>query len=77
MKKSFELNESGNIVIDGKEYQLVNANVLYNIISLQEVISDEDLDKPIEDLDSGDEYTIRKSIIQQLENETINPGDIK
>ena len=67
MKTSFELNESGNIVIDGKEYQLVNANVLYNIISLQEVISDEDLDKSIEDLDSGDEYTIRKSIIQQFQ----------
>lgn len=73
---TFEINEKGNIVINDKEYQLVNADVLYNITTLPEVISDEDLNRPIEDIDSGDEYTLGETI-QQLKDETINPGNIK
>lgn len=73
---TFEINENGNIVINDKEYQLVNADVLYNITTLPEVISDEDLNRPIEDIDSGDEYTLGETI-QQLKDETINPGNIK
>ena len=73
---TFEINENGNIVINDKEYQLVNADVLYNITTLPEVICDEDLNRPIEDIDSGDEYTLGETI-QQLKDETINPGNIK
>lgn len=48
---------------------------LYNTITLTEVLGDEDLDRPLQDLDTGDTYTLRK-ILKQL-SEAVEEGVIE
>lgn len=48
---------------------------LYNTITLSEVLGDEDLDRPLQDLDTGDTYTLRE-ILKQL-SEAVEEGVIE
>lgn len=48
---------------------------LCNTITLTEVLGDEDLDRPLQDLDTGDTYTLRK-ILKQL-SEAVEEGVIE
>lgn len=48
---------------------------LYNTITLTEVLGDEDLDRPLQDLDTGDTYTLRE-ILKQL-SEAVEEGVIE
>lgn len=48
---------------------------LYNTITLAEVLGDEDLDRPLQDLDTGDTYTLRE-ILKQL-SEAVEEGVIE
>lgn len=48
---------------------------LYNTITLSEVLGDEDLDRPLQDLDTGYTYTLRE-ILKQL-SEAVEEGVIE
>ena len=48
---------------------------LCNTITLTEVLGDEDLDRPLQDLDTGDTYTLRE-ILKQL-SEAVEEGVIE
>lgn len=48
---------------------------LYNTITLTEVLGDEDLDRPLQDLDTGYTYTLRE-ILKQL-SEAVEEGVIE